>query len=368
MSWGSPVFLVLAAAIMVLLVIAFALDFARRRRQLERIGHAPKLMEMAASVSPTRRGFKVGLLVLGTTLLALAAARPQTRGDAVWRERGIDVVIAIDLSKSMLVQDVYPNRIRQAKLLADSLIDSLGGHQVGVVAFGGSAAHFPLTGDHEAARLLYHGLTPGDLPAGTSIAQAVLSSRCLLLPTLAKDAECRRVRGGGPGGERQGRDPAEVHGRQLEVTDLGDRARAIVIFTDAEDTEGNAKDEIAKAQKLGIHIYLVGIGTPQGGTVPETDESGRLMPDATGEKHTSRLDDGVLKELALAAGGEDHYFRADPRKLRLEPLENALKKLKEGDRQERTVNVPVEIFQIFLFVAFLLLLAEACLSDRRSRR
>jgi Ca-activated chloride channel family protein len=352
---------------MVLLVIAFALDFARRRRQLERVGHAPKLLEMAASVSPGWRVVKVALLVLGTTLLAVTAARPQTRGDAIWRERGIDVVLAIDVSKSMLVQDVYPNRIRQAKLIADNLLTELGGHQVGIVAFGGGAAHFPLTSDHEAARLLYHGLSPGDLPAGTSVGTAVLSARCLLLPTLANDPDCRRVRGGGPGGETTGHEKEEAHGRQLEVTDLGDRARAIVLLTDAEETEGDARAEIAKAAKQGIHVFVVGIGTPAGGTIPETDEHGRMMANPAEEKHTSRLEEGALKELAQAAGGEDHYFRADPRKLRLESLENALKKLKEGEREERTVNVPIEIFQISLYVAFLLLLWEACVSDRRRK-
>src|SRR5262249_49777686 len=144
---------------------------------------------MAASVSSARRGVKAVLLVLGVALTAAALARPQTEGEKIWKQRGIDVVLALDFSKSMLAADVYPSRIELAKIDADLVLDKFYGDRVALVAFGGEAVHYPLTTDHEAAKKLYERLDPRDMAPGTDIGEAVRTARCLLRYDVP-DADC----------------------------------------------------------------------------------------------------------------------------------------------------------------------------------
>src|SRR5215831_6863043 len=140
-------FVFIAAGLVVILAIVYALDFTRRRHIYERLGHAPMLQRMARSVSLARRRLKAILLIFGVALTALALARPQSEGTKIWKQRGIDIVIAIDFSKSMLAQDVYPSRIDVARLTADKLLDKFAADRVALVAFGGEAIHYPLTSD-----------------------------------------------------------------------------------------------------------------------------------------------------------------------------------------------------------------------------
>jgi Ca-activated chloride channel family protein len=362
LSWKDERLLIAAGAIVVVLAVAYALDFTRRRHLLERIGHAPQLLRMAQSVSEGRRRAKAILVVIAAALLALTLARPRTEGERVWKQRGIDVAVVVDFSKSMLARDVYPSRVERTKLEVDALIEKFAGDRVGLVAFGGEAVRYPLTTDHQAARLLYHGLDPRDMAPGSDIGEAVRTARCLLLPGRA-DADCAHLRSA----EHDAARPA-VAGD----ADLGERGRAIVIFTDGEDTEGAALAEVERAAQLGVAVFLVGVGTRAGARIPEYNRAGELTGWKLGvdgqNYHTSRLDEQALKALARAGGGEDHYFHADPRRRGAEGLVKALGRVKEGNLEERTAAVPSEAYALLLFPAFLLLVIEACLSDRRRER
>lgn len=372
MRFEHESWVVVAVAVTVALALAFALDMTRRRRVLEKIGHAPQLLRMAASASMARRGLKAVLTVAAVALILLALARPQVEGETEWRQRGIDIVIVVDFSKSMLAMDVHPSRTERAKIELDRLIDRFAGDRVAIVAFAGEAIHYPLTTDYEAAKILYHGLGPHDLPPGSDIGQALRTARCILRPDLKRDPDCERVGGSGRGGDPLDEDEARrERERRLEVTDLGDRARAIVLLTDGEDTEGRARAEVEKAARLGIEVFIVGIGTREGAPIPVYDDEGRQTgwkKHDDGSHVVTRLDETALKELAKAGGGEDHYYRVHPRRIGLENMIAALGKLKEGDYTQRVVKKPVEAFQWFLFPAFLLLVIEACLSERRRVR
>jgi Ca-activated chloride channel homolog len=356
MRWASLSWLVTAGAILVVLALAYALDFTRRRRLMEKIGHAPQIARMAASVSEGRRIAKAILVVAGICLVAVAIAGPRFRGSPIWKERGIDVVVVLDYSKSMLARDVYPSRFERTRYVADALLDKFAGNRVAVVAFAGGAVHYPLTTDYEAARILYHGIDPTDLPPGSDLGDALTMSRCLLQQGGVADADCIRV-----------------HGKEVvrRLPDGVERARAIVVFTDGEDTEGGAVAEVEKATRAGISVYLVGVGTKAGGRIPEYGENGEIRGwklSADGQSYfTSRLDEEALKGLAKAAGGEDHYLRDEPRRASMDPVIKALSNLKEGDLEKRVDEdrVPNEKFEWVLYPAFLALLVEACLSDRR---
>jgi Ca-activated chloride channel family protein len=173
MTWGDLHFLYLLALVP-LLVIGYALDGQRRRRLYEKIGRLPMIQRMTRSFSPARRRARAILSVLAVALLVLAMARPQMPGRAKLTEsRGLDLVVALDFSKSMLARDVYPTRLDRAKAELSRFIDSLHGDRVGLVAFAGETLSYPLTVDYEAAKLFWRDLTPDDMPVGgTDIGRA----------------------------------------------------------------------------------------------------------------------------------------------------------------------------------------------------
>jgi Ca-activated chloride channel family protein len=271
----------------------------------------------------------------------------------------------------MMALDTRPSRLGRARVEVDKLIDGLQGDRVGVVAFAGQAVHFPLTTDYDAAKILYHGVSPLDMAPGSNVAGALTLARCLLRPDLDADTDCARVGGRGHGGDPLDENEARRREqRGLLESELGERARAIVLVTDGEQSEGDAMEVARKANAAGIAVYVVGVGTPQGAPIPEYDQDGnqRGYKEEDGKTVTSRLDENGLKELARAAGGEDHYYRLHAGRMGMEPIENALRRLKEGDLESRVERRPQEAYQFLLFPAFLALVGEACLADRRRRR
>lgn len=357
--------------VLVALTLLFALDNTRRRRQMERIGHSPMLQKMTASLSGRRRSVRVVLYTMGATGVVVSMAHPLGHGETKWQQRGIDIALVLDYSKSMLARDVYPTRLERMELEVDEMVDDLKSDRIATVLFAGSAIHFPLTHDHKAAKLLWSGFTPADLPAGSDIGEALRVARCLLRPDVVEGA-CARVGGRGRGGDPLGpetawSDPAAAAPPSKEEKS-GDRARAIILVTDGEDTENLAGAEVQEAVRLGIDVFVVGVGTVAGELVPEVDEEGKItgwkkQPD--GSFVTTRLDQAKLKELAQLAGGDGRYYVLDSKSRGLDGLTARLKRLKEGNLDERAIKTYEERFQWVLFPAFMLLVIEACASERR---
>jgi Ca-activated chloride channel family protein len=177
-----------------------------------------------------------------------------------------------------------------------------------------------------------------------------------------------RGRGGDPLDQAEARRRRE---RGLQETELGERARAIVLMTDGEQTEGDAVEAVAAAAQAGIEVFVIGVGTPSGAPVPEYDDDGQQRgwkSDEGGDTVISRLDEAGLKALAKAGGGEDHYLRLHPGRVGMEPMVKALRQLKEGDLESRVQKRRQEAFQWLLYPGFLALLIEACISERRRRK
>jgi Ca-activated chloride channel family protein len=379
MSFAVPVLRWFALATALGLTIAFALAFTWRRRELERAGDAAQLLRMTGSLSLRRRGLRAALLVLAVTLAVAALARPQVKGQSSWRQRGIDVAVVVDFSKSMLARDVYPDRLQRALLEVNDLIGRLAADRVAAVAYAGLPLHFPLSHDHQAVRTLFDGLHPRDMPPGSDLGQAILVARCILRPDLAFVPGCERVAGRGGGGAapatRGGAPPSP--GAVMPPLSGGtgrlasDRARALVVFTDGDDTRGRARAEVSAAAAQGIEVYLVGVGSEAGELVPEFDAQGNEVgwkrSEDGGSLLVSRLDEAGLLELAVAAGGEARYLHLGRKRLTAERLMEHLERLKKGDLDQRVVHQPEEVYHWFLFPALLLLLLETCLSERRRR-
>lgn len=367
--FGSVVWAWVSLGVLVALTLLFALDFTRRRRQIERIGYSPMLQRMTASLSHRRRVFRSVLFTVAATGVVVAMAHPQGRGETVWQQRGIDVALVLDYSKSMLAKDVYETRLQRMNVEVEELTRKLKSDRIATVVFAGAAIHFPLTHDHKSARVLWDKLSPADLPPGSDLGEALRVARCLLRPDVAEKG-CGVLGGRGTGGDPLGPEGAPPERKPPSEEEIADRARAIVLFTDGEDTEERGRAEVEEALRLGIDVYVVGVGTLAGELVPEVDDRGEV----TGYKKlqdgsfvTTRLDQAKLKELAVLAGGEDHFYVLDNKTKGLDSLIARLQRLKEGNLDERAKKTYEERYQWVLFPAFLLLLIEACLSERRRR-
>ncbi len=319
-------------------ILAYALSFARRRRLLARLGDAPLVAKMAADVSMGRKRARAALVVVALALTATALARPQAGGRArLTKQPGLDMVVALDFSRSMLAKDVYPSRLERAKRELEQLMDGLAGDRIGLVAFAGETLSYPPTTDYAAVKLFWRDMYPWDMPVGgTAIGQAMKASLDLLTRLRAA---------GGP-----------------------TRAQVILLLTDGEDTDSEPLAMADEAAKLGVKVFTVGIGSRSGELIPEYDETGKVtgyVKDADGKYVTSRLAEDMLVQIAQKTGGE--YFHADPKQFGVDEIAHALAGLKRSENEARVVKQYDEVYELLLLPAFLLLVGEACMSERRRR-
>jgi Ca-activated chloride channel family protein len=317
----------------------------------------------------------------------VAAARPQITGTRKVELRGLDLVVALDVSKSMLVDDVSPtremtarrietSRLARARELARAVIDELPGDRIAPAVFAAAVAHLPLTEDHVVAANFLHDLGPADLPQGSNLAEVFRVSRCLLRPDLYDDLGCARIGRRGHGG-----DP--LHGESLDpkprdrdkeavLEQKVERGKAILIFTDGGDGDAAALREVATAHELGIAVLIVGLGSPTGGVVYDVDDSGKRTtnPKRTpdGQTVVSKRDDAGMTALATASGDPRRYLVApdrgevDPR-----PIVDALRAVNRGLATKQIKDLR-ELYQPFLFAALMLLVIEAAIATRRRQR
>jgi Ca-activated chloride channel family protein len=387
-TFATPALAWLAAAAPLIVLALHLYDRARRRQLTGRLGELPVVGKVLASASPGRRAVKDALCAVALGLVAFAAARPQVVGTRAVELRGLDLVIGVDVSKSMLVDDVgptaemtarklEPTRLARARELARAVIDELPGDRIAPIVFAASAAHFPLTEDHLVASNFLRDLGPADLPQGSNLAEVFRVARCLLRPDLYEDLGCARIgrrgHGGDPlAGESLDPKPGEVD-KAAVVEQQVERGKAIVIFTDGGDADPAVLREVAAARELGIAVFVVGMGTPAGGAVHEIDGlTGKRLaavkkrPD--GSTVTSARDDAGMKAIAAASGDDRRYLIASERgEVDPTPIVDALRGVNRG-LATRQVKDLRDLYQPFLFAGLMLLVIEAAISTRRRRR
>ena len=340
MRFAQPEFLWLLAAIPIWVVAGWWVA-SRRRRALARFAGMPEnLPRFVEDVGVNRRVVKAILLLVAYAGLSLALARPQwgSRVETVER-RGIDVVLILDTSRSMGVEDVAPDRFRQARLGASELVGSLQGDRVALVAFAGKASLLcPLTVDHEAVSLFLDTVDLETAPIpGTALADALETA-------------------------------TEAFGPEATAAD-DSRGRMIVLYSDGEDHEEGLEDAVRAMRRAGVVLHAVGVGTVEGGPIPETDATGRVIDykkDRDGLVVTSRLEERVLERLALDTGGR--YFRATSSGLEIDALLGAVESLDAG-ALDAVVRVRYEErYAIPALLALLALAIELCIGDGRGKR
>ena len=382
--FATPTFLALAVLAPAVIFGLYAYDRFTRQRLTRRIGELPVLGRVMATASPGRRIVKMILQMCAATLILVALARPQVSGKRPVEIRGLDLVVAVDVSKSMLVEDVEqtaemrdkklaPNRLGRARELAADLIDALPGDRIGPVVFAGAAAHFPLTEDREVAVQFIGDLGPADLPPGSNLGEVFRVSRCLLRPDLYDDLGCARIGRRGHGGDALPGETLDPKDQKEDVIEQKvERGKAMVVLTDGGDVDEDTLKEVATAHELGIAVFVVGVGSKDGGVVHEIDANGlataQAKVDKTGQTVVSKRDDAGMRAIVAAGGDDKRYFVASERgELDATPLVEALHAVNRGLATKK-IDEKRDVFQPLLFAGLILLVIEAAISTRRRRR
>lgn len=332
---AKPEYLFGLAAMLLVLVLAIV-GAARRHRRLREIFQAPTLPRVVPGASSVRAGLKDGCTALALGLFAFALAQPQCGTHKELAKRyGIDLVVALDASNSMLAKDIKPNRLERAKLELGSLLDKLHGDRVGIVVFAGDAfTQCPLTTDYSSAKMFLRAIDSVNMPVqGTSIARALEESKDLLV-----DAE------------------------------RGAKARAIVLLTDGEDTAGSdVSAQVDALKSLGIKVITVGIGSLTGEPIPEFDKKGNPVgwkKDSAGNTVMSRLDEAGLQSVADKTGGR--YIHSATGSVGVQEVWEELDRLDKAEFESRLTVKYDERFQYFALPGLLLLLVGAAIRPGRS--
>jgi len=307
----------------------------RRKKSLEAFADKNLLATLLASFDIRKYRLKQGLIIVVFSLIVFSLMRPQW--GFKWQEikrKGLDILVAVDVSKSMLAEDIKPNRLERTKLALADFVKHLKGDRIGLIAFSGSAfVQCPLTVDYSGFLLSADALDMNTIPkGGTSISSAI----------------------------RQAMESYEGGLKKYKV---------LIIITDGEDHEGDPVKLAELAQKEGIKIFCIGIGTSEGELIPVTDESGNkaFLKDRSGAVVKSRLDEATLQKIALATGGS--YVRASAKEFGLDLIyKEKLSEMEKRELETKLAKQYEERFQIPLGIAFLLLAAEFLLSDRRKER
>lgn len=330
MSFGQPIFL--WALVGTPLLILF-LRWAQQRRQaaLQRLGNPHLIAQLSATVNGRGRWWQSVLWLLAIVFLLLALARPQWGSQVqVVEQEGVQIMVALDISKSMLAADLKPDRLSRAKFEISDLMNRLRGDEIGLALFAGASfIQFPLTSDYDTARAFLESANPGMISRpGTAIGAAIRTAT-------------------------QGFDPHRSN------------QKVIVIMTDGEDHEADAEPAAKAAADQGIIIYTIGFGSPQGEPIPELDDQGKVTgykKDANGVPILSKLDEVTLQRLALVTHGR--YFRASASGEELDALAAAIDQLQKAQLESRFTIQKIERYQLFLLVALVALVMAELIPER----
>jgi Ca-activated chloride channel family protein len=315
-----------------ILIAFYVMVFRWKKAALQRFGNLELIKKLTQSISRQRQVGKISLLLLAILFMILALAKPQigTKLEEVKRE-GVDILIAIDVSLSMQAEDIKPNRLEKAKHMVSNLIDLLQGDRVGLIAFAGVPfVQCPLTLDYGAAKMFLEIMDTNLIPQpGTAIGAAIMKA--------------------------------------METFDQRERKhKVLILITDGEDHEGEPLKAAELAEKDGVVIHTVGIGSVQGVPIPLYNESGRnvgFKKDRDDQVVTSKLDEITLEKIALQTGGK--YYRATGSESELRKLYDEISKMEKKELASLKFSQYEDRFQYLLIIALVLLVAEVFVSERR---
>jgi Ca-activated chloride channel family protein len=331
LQFGYPHFFYLYWLAPVIIIFLFW-SLRVKRKLLRKIGDEELVQKLSFSLSHRKQIWKYSLIIIAFVTLVFALADPQigTKLEEVKRS-GVDIFIALDVSKSMLAEDVAPNRLEKAKHEISTFIDRLQGDRIGLICFSGiSFVQCPLTLDYSAAKLFMNEIDTDIIPQpGTTISSAI---------SLARES--------------------------FVTKEL--KHKVLILITDGEDHEGDPLEIAKEARRDGVIIYTIGIGSQQGAPIPEFDNYGNRIgykKDRSGQVITSRLDVLTLEKIAFETDGK--YFISSTGESELDKIYQEIDKMEEKELSSRQFTQFEDRFQIFLFLTLIFLIIETLFSERR---
>ena len=324
----DPIYLWLLVLIPVLALIRF-ISYRNQKKRLRKFGEPALLKELMPDVSRFRPSVKFWILQGALALLVLMLARPQM-GTKISQEKrvGIETIICMDISNSMLAEDIVPSRLDRSKMMIENLVDHFTNDKIGLIVFAGDAfVQLPITSDYVSAKMFLSSIDPSMIATqGTDIGRAIDMATHSFTP-------------------EEG---------------IG---RAIIVITDGENHEGGAVEAASAAKDAGMRVYVLGVGSSKGSPIPipGTDD---YMKDNTGNTVMSALNEQMCKELAQAGGGA--YIHVENNSAAQDQLDNELDKLSKKETTATLYSEFDEQFQAFGLLALLLLVLEICILDRRN--
>ena len=327
MRFESATYLYLLGLIPFMVVMMMWAEW-HRRRMMRRLGDKSLVHALMPDSSAKRRWIKFIFLMLAFVLTVFMLARPQM-GTKVSHEKrnGIEAIICLDISNSMLAEDVTPSRLMKSKMLIENMVDHFSKDKVGLIVFAGDAfVQLPITSDYVSAKMFMNSVSPALIQTqGTDIAEAI---------RLATKS----------------------------FTQQKNIGKAIIVITDGEDHEGGAIEAAEEAKANGYKVFVLGIGSTTGAPIPQ--QGGGYMTDNTGNTVMTVLNEQMCRDIASASGGV--YIHVDNTTTAQERLNDEIAKLQKGEMQSVVYDEYDEQYQWFGVLALILLIVEVLISEARS--
>lgn len=306
---------------------AFVMYF--RKRRIKAFGDPELVDRIMPSYSKAKVWLRLSLFSIGFFFFVIGLSRPQIGAKLKEHEtKGAEIMIALDVSNSMLAEDYSPNRLERAKLAISRLVDKLRDDRIGLIVFAGNAyVQLPITTDYVSAKMFLNTISTETVPVqGTSLSEAI-------------------------------RTAARSFSAQSE------KSRAIIVITDGEDHEDDPIPAVKDAVEMGARVFTIGVGSPEGKPIPM---NGELLKDKDGNIVVTKLDEDILKKIATEGNGV--YVRAGNTEFGLNPVIDNIKKMDSEKYTSIVFEEYDEQFMYFLAIAFFFFVLEMLIGDRKAKK
>ena len=327
-NFANSQYLLLLLLIPVFFIIQ-ALTLKMRARRIRKFGDEDLVKQLMPSYSKAKVWVRLTMFSLGFFFFVIGLSRPQIGAKLKEHEtKGAEIMIVLDVSNSMLAEDYSPNRLERAKLAISRLVDKLREDRIGLIVFAGNSfVQLPITTDYVSAKMFLNSISTESVPVqGTAIGEAINTA----IRSFSAQSE---------------------------------KSRAVIIITDGENHEDDPVAAAKQAAELGVRIFTIGVGSPEGKPIPM---NGELLKDKEGNIVVTRLDEKVLQEIAAAADGV--YVRAGNSEFGLNPIIEDIRKMEDEKYSSVVFEEFDEQFMYFLAIAFFFFIIEMLIGDRRSKR
>lgn len=306
-----------------------ALVLRLRRRRIRKFGDEKLVRELMPSYAKAKVWVRLTLFSVGFFFFVIGLSRPQIGAKLKEHEtKGAEIMIALDVSNSMLAEDYSPNRLERAKLAISRLVDKLRDDRIGLIVFAGNSfVQLPITTDYVSAKMFMNSISTESVPVqGTAIGEAINTA-------------------------------------MRSFSSQSEKSRAIIVITDGENHEDDPVAAAKQAAEMGVRVFTIGVGSPEGKPIPM---DGELLKDKDGNIVVSRLDESVLQEVAKAGNGV--YVRAGNSEFGLNPIIEDIRRMEDEKYSSIVFEEYDEQFMYFLAIALFFFVIEMLVGDRRSKR